>query len=91
MKTAEELSILAEADNIVNNRTRGYESAEESFVSISAIASAIRRKEITPRDVTAVLLALKLSREKYSHKRDNLVDAAGHIQLDYILAELGYE
>jgi hypothetical protein len=91
MKTAEELSILAEADNIVNNRTRGYESAEESFVSISAIASAIRRKEITPRDVTAVLLALKLSREKYSHKRDNLVDAAGYIQLDYILAELGYE
>jgi hypothetical protein len=91
MKTTEELSILAEADNIVNNRTRGYESAEESFVSISAIASAIRRKEITPRDVTAVLLALKLSREKYSHKRDNLVDAAGYIQLDYILAELGYE
>lgn len=91
MKTTEELSILAEADNIVNNRTRGYESAEESFVSISAIASAIRRKEITPRDVTAVLIALKLSREKYSHKRDNLVDAAGYIQLDYILAELGYE
>lgn len=84
-------SILQEADDIVNNRSRGYEEAESSFVNISNIASAIRRKEITPRDVTAVLIALKLSREQFKHKHDNLVDAAGYVQLDYLLAEIGYE
>ena len=84
-------SILKEADEIVNDRTRGYEPAEDSFKNISQIASAIRRKNITPRDVSAVMIALKLSREQYAHKRDNNVDAAGYIQIDHLLAEAGYE
>jgi hypothetical protein len=84
-------SILKEADEIVNNRSRGYEPAEDSFKNISQIASAIRRKNITPRDVSAVMIALKLSREQYAHKRDNNVDAAGYIQIDHLLAEAGYE
>ncbi len=84
-------SILKEADEIVNDRTRGYEPAEDSFKNISQIASAIRRKNITPRDVSAVMIALKLSREQYAHKRDNNVDAAGYIQIDHLLAEAEYE
>ena len=84
-------SILKEADEIVNDRTRGYEPAEDSFKNISQIASAIRRKNITPRDVSAVMIALKLSREQYVHKRDNNVDATGYIQIDHLLAEAGYE
>ena len=84
-------SILKEADEIVNNRSRGYEPAEDSFKNISQIASAIRRKNITPRDVSAVMIALKLSREQYAHKRDNNVDATGYIQIDHLLAEAGYE
>lgn len=84
-------SILKEADEIVNDRTRGYEPAEDSFKNISQIASAIRKKDISPRDVSAVMIALKLSREQYAHKRDNNVDAAGYIQIDHLLAEAGYE
>lgn len=84
-------SILTEADNIVNNRTRGYEDALSSFENISQIASAIRRKELTPRDCAAILIALKLSREQFSHKRDNNVDAVGYIQIDHLLAEQGYD
>lgn len=84
-------TILEEAHDIVNNRERGYEKVEHSFIHISAIASAIRRKDITPRDVAAVLIALKLSREQYKHKRDNLVDAAGYIQIDHLLAEAGHD
>lgn len=92
MKTIkEEMSILQEADKIVNDRTRGYEPVEDSFKAISRIASAIRRKDITPRDVSAVMIALKLSREQYAHKRDNNVDAAGYIQIDHLLAEAGYD
>lgn len=87
----DDLNILKEADKIVNDRSRGYEPPESSFKSISQIASAIRRKDITPRDVTAVLIALKLSREQYAHKRDNNVDAAGYMQIDHLLAEAGYE
>ena len=86
-----EQSILKEADEIVNDRTRGYEPVEDSFKAISLIASAIRKKDITPRDVSAVMIALKLAREQYAHKRDNNVDAAGYIQIDHLLAEAGYE
>ncbi len=91
LKMEKAQSILSEADEIVNNRSRGYEPAEDSFENISQIASAIRRKNITPRDVSAVMIALKLSRERYAHKRDNNVDAAGYIQLDHLLAEAGHE
>lgn len=84
-----QLNILEEADKIVNDRSRGYEDVVSSFKNISNIASAIRRKPILPRDVSAVLMALKLSREQYAHKRDNLVDLAGYAQIDHILAEAG--
>lgn len=84
-------SILLEADQIVNGRQRGYEDPVASFENIAAIASAIRRKPITARDCSAILIALKLSRESFSHKRDNLVDACGYLEIDNILAEQGYE
>ena len=37
-------------------------------------------RDIPITDMYAVLVALKLSRESFNHKRDNLVDVCGYIQ-----------
>lgn len=76
----ENKSILEEALQIVDGG-RGYEPPTKSLPHIASLASGITRKDITAKDVTAVLIALKLSRESFAHKRDNLVDACGYLHI----------
>jgi len=79
----ENKSILQEAFNIVEKRDqekeRQYGPFEEGMEKTAAIASLITNKEITAEDVYKVLIALKLSRQSYNHKRDNLLDAIAYI------------
>ena len=45
----------------------------------ASIASSCTGKDITARDMYLCLIALKLSRESYNHKEDNLLDAVAYI------------
>lgn len=92
-KVVNKHNILLEANRIVNERARDTDREDpvSGFEDIAKIASAIRNKDIEPRDATAVMMAVKLSREQYAHNRDNLVDLAGYAQIDYLLAEDGYK
>lgn len=64
-------SILQEADRIVNgDRQVDYSDPVENFKHIAAIASAILKKELVPEDCAVVLMAVKLARETYKHKRE---------------------
>ena len=75
-------SILSEAERIVNgDRQADYSDPVENFKHISDIASIILGKELTPEDCCVVLMAVKLARESYKHKRDNLVDLAGYTEI----------
>ena len=75
-------SILAEAEEIVNgSRHSDYGDAKESFSRIATIASVMTGKELSPEDCCAVLMAVKLVRESFKHKRDNLVDLCGYAEL----------
>lgn len=77
-----EKSILAEAEEIVNgSRQSDYGDANESFSRIAIIASVMTGKELSPEDCCAVLMAVKLVRESFNHKRDNLVDLCGYAEL----------
>ena len=77
-----EKSILAEAEEIVNgSRHSDYGDARESFGRIATIASVMTGKELAPEDCCAVLMAVKLVRESFKHKRDNLVDLCGYAEL----------
>ena len=38
-------------------------------------------KELTDIDCAKVLIAVKLVRESYKHKEDNLIDACGYLKL----------
>lgn len=75
-------SILAEAEEIVNgSRQSDYGDANESFSRIATIASVMIGKELSPEDCCAVMMAVKLVRESFAHKRDNLVDLCGYAEL----------
>ena len=77
-----EKSILSEAEEIVNgNRHSDYGDARESFSRIATIASVMVGKELSPEDCCAVMMAVKLVRESFAHKRDNLVDLCGYAHI----------
>lgn len=75
-------SILSEAQEIVGGiRHSDYGDSRESFGRVASIASVMTGKELAPEDCCAVLMAVKLVRESFAHKRDNLVDLCGYAEL----------
>jgi hypothetical protein len=81
--SAQRNSILQEADLIVNGeRAVDYGDAIESFQKVSTMATLLANKEISPLDCCLVLKAVKLVRESYKHKRDNLVDECGYAEIE---------
>jgi hypothetical protein len=81
-------SILSEAERIVNgDRQADYSDPVENFKRIAEIASAISKKELSPTTCAIVMIAVKLARESYKHKRDNLVDLAGYVEILHRIKE----
>lgn len=79
-------SILSEAEKIVNgSRNSDYGDPVESFERIAKTASMISGRDLSPNECCAVLMAVKLVRESFAHKRDNLVDLCGYA---YIMNEI---
>ncbi len=75
-------SILQEAVRIRSGeRNADYGDAVESFEIVAEIANAITGLNLTPAQCCKVLLAVKLTRERYNHKRDNLVDLCGYADI----------
>lgn len=75
-------STLSEAERIVNgDRQADYSDPVANFNRIAYIASAIMAKDITAEECCIVMIAVKLAREEYKHKRDNLVDLAGYVEI----------
>ncbi len=78
-------NILYVADQIVNHRAeekeRQYGPFGESIERTAQLYNIMSpaNEQITPEMVYKVLIALKLSREAYSHKEDNLLDCVAYI------------
>lgn len=74
-------SVLLEAHRIVNgDRDTDYGDSNSNLTNIATIASAIGQP-IDAVGVAKVMIAVKLAREGYRHKRDNLVDLCGYAEL----------
>ena len=75
-------NILKEADKIINERSeekeRNYGPFSEGMRRAALIASGATGKDITAEDMYMCMVALKLSRESYNHKKDNLLDAVAY-------------
>ena len=75
-------SILEEALEIVNgSRNVDYGDTVISFIKIGKIATLISGEPMTPIMCCAALMAVKIERESYKHKRDNLVDLCGYTEI----------
>lgn len=76
------MNILEHADQIVNKRSeekeREYGPFEDGMAKAARIASELCNKEITTTDMYLCMIALKLSREAYKHKEDNLLDLVAY-------------
>tara|TARA_R110002012_G_scaffold13629_1_gene57921 strand:- start:16497 stop:16775 length:279 start_codon:yes stop_codon:yes gene_type:complete len=77
------MNILEEANKIVNLRSeekeRMYGPFSEGMERAAKIASGCTGKDLTAKDMYMCLIALKLSRESYTHKQDNLLDAVAYL------------
>ncbi len=78
------MSILEEANDIVNNRNeeadRQYGPFSEGMDRAALIFKGMTGFEVTGEHMFKALVALKFSRESYNHKQDNLLDAVAYIQ-----------
>jgi len=83
-KTKHKQSICQEAHNIVNDRNeekeRMYGPFSEGMDRAALIFNGMSGLNITGKEMYIALIALKFSRESYTHKRDNLLDAVSYIQ-----------
>jgi hypothetical protein len=77
------MNILQEADKIINQRSeekeRQYGPFSEGMERAAMIMSGATGKHITASDMYMALVALKLSRQSYNHKEDNLLDAVAYL------------
>lgn len=77
------MNILEKANEILYKRsqekTRKYGPMQEGMKEPAKIASLLSRKEITAIDMYNAMIALKLSRQAYNHKEDNLLDCVAYI------------
>jgi DNA-binding protein H-NS len=77
------MNILEKANEIINLRSeekeRQYGPFEQGMEVASKLASLMTNKEITAIDMYKCMIALKLSRESYNHKEDNLLDAVAYL------------
>lgn len=79
------MNILEKADQIVNHRSeekeRMYGPFSQSMARATLIynASSPEDEQISVQGMYRALIALKLSREAFAHREDNLLDAAAYI------------
>ena len=79
----ENKSILSDTEEIVNgSRQSDYGDAANNFHRIANIVNSMYPQlNINAQQCCAVLMAVKLIREGFRHKRDNLVDLCGYAHI----------
>jgi|TARA_Y100001973_G_C5184172_1_gene326763 hypothetical protein len=77
------MNILNEANKIINKRSeeksRQYGPFSEGMERAAKIFNGMTGLNLKPEHVYKMLIALKLSRESYNHKEDNLLDAVAYL------------
>lgn len=77
------MSILKKAHEIVFERSEEKERQYGPFIEcnerIAQIARILCQKNITTKDIYLIQVAIKLGRETFNHKQDNLLDAVAYL------------
>lgn len=64
---------------VYQHREEEYGHPSEVYAKIAPLWSAYLGREITPEDVSLLMVLFKIGREMNRHKMDNLVDAHGYL------------
>jgi len=73
------MTILEEAQNAVyGDRQSDYGTVTKNFSTIAKLWSTVLGIEVTPEQVGLCMVQVKIARQMYKPKRDNLVDGAGY-------------
>jgi hypothetical protein len=77
------MNILEKANEIVNHRSeekeREYGPMAYTNEQAAKLATILCKKQITTEDLFYMQIALKLARQSWKHKEDNLLDAVAYI------------
>ena len=77
------MNILTKAHEIVYERSeeksRQYGDFHKGMERAASIYSGMTGKDMSTEDMYKAMIALKLSRESYTHKEDNLLDAVAYM------------
>jgi len=91
-------TILQEAQRLVyGDRERQYSPPQRDYAKTAGMWSAFLREKlrpgvaITPEEAVLMMVLVKISREGFRHKRDNLVDGAGYLACAERIAEAARE
>jgi hypothetical protein len=83
MKKEKNKNIIEKAHEIVYERAeekeRQYGPFIEGMERAASIYSGMTGKNATADDMYKALIALKLSRQSYNHKEDNILDAIAYL------------
>jgi hypothetical protein len=72
-------NILKEAEQAVySDRAADYGTVTDNFNSIAQLWSTVLKTHVTAEQVGLCMIQVKVAREMYKQKRDNLVDIAGY-------------
>ena len=74
-------SILLQCAKIAKERQAQYGEATESIKLAARICEETFGIKLTPRQFCLTIVALKLSREKFEHKDDNILDTINYLAI----------
>jgi hypothetical protein len=79
------MSLLETAHKIVYERSqekdRQYGPFDKGMEKAANIATEILNKKITASDICIIMASLKLSRESYYYKEDNILDLLSYMEM----------
>jgi len=75
-------NIFQEGEQLMNgDRDKSYGDFHQNFANIAKSWSLVLGIEVTPHQFGLCMAIMKIIREAYSHKRDNLVDGAVYLRM----------
>lgn len=73
------MTILEEAQKAVyGDRQEDYGSVTENFDTIAQLWSIVLKTKVTAEQVGICMVQVKVARQMFKKKRDNLIDGAGY-------------
>ena len=76
-----EPSILDKAKAILEGSRNSDYGGTEGLNRIAKVASILTNIDLTAEDIAKIMISLKLVRESFNHKEDNILDGIGYLAL----------